>query len=871
MKVLVVEDDKGLSEHLAQALAAHHYQVEIAADGETGLNLLEQSSYDLVLLDLCLPNVDGIDLCQQIRTEGNDVPIVLMTAEQTSANRISGLDAGADDCIVKPPDIDELLARMRAVMRRSKSQILPLLVWADVCLDPSSCEVLCPGQRLHLTKKECELLELLLRNPRRVFSLSALIERLWALERTPSENTVRAHVNSVRQKLKQAGVEGMIETVYGLGYRLTNQTTAALLEPPRASQSAVEAPKAQSPAQDPFRAAWERHQSKYLKLIDSLSEAIPGLQNPDLTAVDADRRALARSQTAIHTLKGTLGSFGFVQSSQIASQIEVWLHLPLPLTQAQVSRLQSTIDLLKQSIESLPAAPNSQSATTSSAPLSPTAFSTAPVPTEPVSTRSVSTEPALTKHSVAESVIAAGCCSNASLDQSLSRFSVLPNSVLSNSVVYEWLIIDKDRQKIELLLRKASMLGIQTQVASSFDEAHRRLVQHVPAVVTFDLDCAASWEKGIAFLSELTRQYPSLPIVAISDEDSLDARVNIARSGGCTFLRKSANVAQILETVTHIIFNQQSASARIVALDDNPQMLACLQHLLRPWGFQLTLLSDPAQFWQALEQTLPDLLILDIEMPNLNGLELCQVIRSDPRTAQIPILFLSAHTGPDIIRQVFEVGADDYISKPIVGPELIGRILNRLDRLRLLRKLAEIDSLTGLSRRRQSVKTLDQLLSLSIRNSVPLCMAILDLDNFKQINDRYGHDIGDQVLKVFGEYLRNAFRDEDVIARWGGEEFVVGLYDVSKELAMGRLNALRENFGQHLFQAERRSPIQTESPTQTKSPVQTKSQIQFQVSLSGGLVTAPADGDTIETLYHYADQALYRAKAAGRNQIHSYS
>ncbi len=838
MKVLVVEDDVALSEQLAQALGAHHYQVEVAADGKAGLDLVAESGYDLVLLDMHLPKLDGIAFCQQLRAQGKEVPIVMMTAEKAPVSKIIGLDAGADDYVVKPLNIDELLARIRAVLRRSKPQILPLLVWTDVCLDPSSCEVFCHGQRLRLTSKEYEILELFLRNPHRIFSLDALVERLWPLARVPSDNAVRTHIKSVRRKLKQTGIEGMIETVYGLGYRLSSpdpsSSRAAVVSAGQAQPS--EAVSAKTP--DPLRAAWKRHRHKYLAMIASLDEAIPSLQTQDLASTGAARRALTRSQTTVHTLKGTLGSFGFVRASQIAAKVEAYLRIPPPLTPAQIEQVRSLIDTLKQSLKysepetSSPEYAN-RSPLTESAPLN-----------LPAQTTSDKKTPPLT-------------------DNALNNPSNQPLVSPLAPIVYDWLIVDSDRQMIESLLHKASFSGVQPQIAHSLDEARQRLAQHVPAVVTIDLNCAASWDEGVAFLAELTCQYPSLPVVVMSEKDTLNARINIVRSGGSTFLQKPVDVSQVIEIVTHIISRHQPVGARIVALDDNPDILLGLQHLLNPWGFKLTLLSDPTQFWQALEHTLPDLLILDIEMPGFNGLELCQVIRSDPRTAQIPILFLSAHTDADIVRRVFEVGADDYISKPIIGPELISRILNRLERLRFLRKLAEIDSLTGLSRRRQSEETLERLLRLSLRKELPLCMALLDLDNFKQINDRYGHDVGDQVLKVFGEYLRKAFRGEDVVARWGGEEFVVGLYDVSKEMAMKRLNALRENFGQHLFHAGLQFL--------PHSPMVEAPRSQFQVSLSGGLAAAPTDGETVETLYHHADQALYRAKDLGRNQIHSFS
>ncbi|MGC1216884.1 MAG: response regulator [Phormidesmis sp.] len=862
MKVLVVEDDLGLVEHLSQALSAHHYQVEVANNGTAGLTLIESVEYDLVLLDWHLPQqdgpqqdgpqLDGIDVCRHLRSQGYDIPVLMMTAETASASKVMGLDAGADDYITKPLDFDELLARMRSLLRRGRPQQSPLLSWGAVSLNPGSCEVFCCGQRLHLTSKEYAILELLLRNPHRIFSLDALIERLWPLEKTPSENAVRTHIKSMRRKLDQAGVASMIETVYGLGYRLGPVPVAEALPGPLSSSVSgpvSDSDSASGPASDSvlptantpssktppeledeaLKDVWKRHRPKYLDLIASLSKAIPVLsvQTVSSTAkLVANQLALTRSQAAIHTLKGALGSLGFTQASEISAQIETLLRLPPPLLPTQLEQLLALIEDLKQSLD-LSGETSSETSSDISSAEAP--FTKAPLQISaaqnPASTSVLASRPwGGLKHAAQRSVY------------------------LSDPVGYQWLIIDNDPQVTEQLLYKAKIAGVSPHIARTLGEAQQLLEQrHIPMVVTFDPCCAASWEQGVAFLAELIRQHPLLPVIVTSEQANLAARINIVRSGGCTFLQKPVSSARMLEMVQHLVARSRVTEAQIMVLDDDPLILQCLRQLLSPWGFQLTLLSDPLQFWSALENSFPDLLILDIEMPSFNGLDLCRVIRSDPKTAQVPVLFLSAHTHPDIVRQVFDAGADDYINKPIIGPELVGRILNRLERLRFFRKLAETDSLTGLSRRRHSLEALNRLLKLSMRQNASLCLALLDLDHFKQINDRYGHDAGDQVLTTLGDYLRKSFRGEDVVARWGGEEFVVGLYDVSEAMAMKRLNALREAFGQHLFQADSGSP--------------------FQVSLSGGLSISPGDGDTIQAMYRHADKALYRAKAAGRNQI----
>ena len=151
MKVLLVEDDVGLAKAIAQHLCYQHYVVEIASDGEIGWNLVETFEYDLVLLDLHLPKRNGIQFCQQLRAEGKSIPVLLMTAENSQTRRIEGLDAGADDYVIKPLDLEELSARIRALLRRGCSEFCPILTWGTLSLNPSNCEVLCDDQSITLT------------------------------------------------------------------------------------------------------------------------------------------------------------------------------------------------------------------------------------------------------------------------------------------------------------------------------------------------------------------------------------------------------------------------------------------------------------------------------------------------------------------------------------------------------------------------------------------------------------------------------------------------------------------------------------------------------------------------------------------------
>ncbi len=224
MKILVVEDDERISDAIEEYLSDQHYAVEVATDGQTAWELLEVFSYDLILLDVMLPEIDGIALCQRLRAKGLEIPILMLTGKDTLGDKVEGLDAGADDYLVKPFELEELSARIRALLRRGASTAPPVLTWGDLRLDPSSCEVFYQEKQLFLSPKEYKLLEFFLRNGRRVFSRAQILEHLWSFEQIPEEATVKAHIRGLRQKLELVGApHDLIETVYGLGYRLKEQ------------------------------------------------------------------------------------------------------------------------------------------------------------------------------------------------------------------------------------------------------------------------------------------------------------------------------------------------------------------------------------------------------------------------------------------------------------------------------------------------------------------------------------------------------------------------------------------------------------------------------------------------------------------------
>jgi diguanylate cyclase (GGDEF)-like protein len=239
--------------------------------------------------------------------------------------------------------------------------------------------------------------------------------------------------------------------------------------------------------------------------------------------------------------------------------------------------------------------------------------------------------------------------------------------------------------------------------------------------------------------------------------------------------------------------------------------------------------------------------LLDIDMPRVGGIELCRVMRNDPRWSATPVVFLTARTEPETVHRVFAAGADDYVSKPIVGPELVTRVTNRLERVHLHRALAQTDPLTGVANRRRSEELITQLLNLAARQRQPFSLALLDLDRFKQVNDRHGHGVGDEVLRGTARLLERCFRAEDVVARWGGEEFVVGMYGMDRDDGVNRVADALELLREETFALPDGGPLR--------------------VSFSAGVAQFPMDGADLASLYRAADTALYHAKDAGRDRV----
>jgi DNA-binding response OmpR family regulator len=632
MRILLVEDDPALIDILSIGLTEQNYALDTVSDGERGWDYGSTYSYDLIILDWSLPKLDGISLCRRFRDRGDDTPILLLTARNGIQDKIEGLDAGADDYICKPVELEELMARIRALLRRVNSNHSTLLTWGDLQLDPRSCEVRYQNELINLTGKEYALLELFLRHSHEVLSIEEIINSLWSSVEYPSEATVRSHLRRLRNKLKQAGVsQDPIETVQGRGYALKY-----IREEADKSDNPISASESQQEKQNRHLAnlqgIWEKYRERgkqqLITLQETVQAAIEGNLDPD------DRRTAVFTA---HNLAGNLGMFGFDRASLLAKDLEKLLQQNESDTSQQAVMWQTVLEALHEEL-----------------------------------------------YAEEDNTGAIDCCLDREqpllliVDDNIpesTQLAITANNDGIETIVFQspesasnWLVGRSSEQLPALALIKLS----PSDRDSSARIAESNLVEQIPE--TFSL------------IAELKLLVPSVPTIVVAERDRFQDRLQVVRHGGCFYLKQPLTPKQIIASCQQILQSSPSGK-RIAIIDDDEELLRSLPALLQPWGFKLTTLHDPRQFWDVLPVVHPDLLILDIEMHHLSGIELCQVLRSHPYWCKVPILCLSTRNDPNLRDQVFASGADDLIYKPIVAKQLASRIVNHLGRSRLNRAI----------------------------------------------------------------------------------------------------------------------------------------------------------------------------------------
>jgi DNA-binding response OmpR family regulator len=608
MKILLVEDDVLLSTALTELLTANGYTIDIASNGQTGLELAISAEYELILLDWLIPKLDGISLCRQLRSQGYRKSILLLTGKNSNADIVAGLDAGADDYVIKPFDPEALLARIRSLLRRSTAISSSTLSWGNLCLDPSAGRVTCNQQEIPLTATEYKLLELFLENPDRIFSRAVILDRLWGFGDAPTESAVTTHIKDLRKKLKAAGLaEEILETVYGMGYRIKPAPNRSI-SVGETNQDGKK--KLGFVSKTSVNQVLERFRNSFAQQVVVLEQAKTVLLAGNLNE-ELQEQALQEA----HKLAGSMGSFGYAEGSRLARKIEHLLLANSSLSPDQISDFSQLVTALQQEL----------------------------------------TKPAVT--STAQSI--------------------------SMNQTYRLLVIDDDATLTEQLQAEADSWGIRMKVAPNLATARSRLALRTPDVVLLDLSFPTTEEDGLILLSEIVQRSPNIPVIVFTGRDTLADRLAVSRLGARQFLHKPATTEQIFQAIARVLTKPQTSEAKVLIVDDDPVMLAGLSALLTPWGMEVTTLAEPQRFWEVLIATSPNLVVLDLEMPIVNGLELCQIVRQDSQWGDLPVLVVTAHTDAESLQQAFAAGADDFITKPVLGPELVTRVLSRIQRTRL--------------------------------------------------------------------------------------------------------------------------------------------------------------------------------------------
>ena len=799
MKILLIEDDDITRELLAVKLSAARYVVDQAADGELGLELASLLPYDLVLLDLQLPKIDGLNVCRELRNRGNTTPILMLTAQDAQEDIVAGLDTGADDYVTKPFEMGQILARIRALLRRGATATdqAPSLRWGGLSLNPATADVTYQGKLIPLTPKEYSLLELFLRNPQRVFSRSTILDHLWRMDDYPTEGAVTNLVKDLRNRLKRSGVDAtVIQTVYGLGYRLHQEKpeTKAVLPAANGDKASLapgpSPPGEEDSVQSSLAFITARFQRSLQQRLDVLESVIRALQAGGGTP---SQRAQARQEA--HRLAGGLGTFGYEAGSALARKLEHLLEGDSPLAEAAVTQLSQTLLALKQAITGQPG---------------------------PMSSAAPPGLPAL-KY-----------LATVNLDSDLLQ------SLRAVGSEYPWQI-------------------------DSFTDADAILGQTPPPaidVVLLGLNPDLPTAQKFLPLEALKRRWPDLPIAVISHRESLAERVQAVRYGADRYGVAPLPPAQLFNDLQELVVPPQGDDSRVMVVDDDAEVATTIADLLTPWGIQVTSLQDSDRFWDMLRQMDPDLLILDQDMPTFSGVDLCQVVRKDSHYGNLPILMMTDYPNKLSVQQAFELGCDDLINKPIIGPELVTRVLSRIERSQLRQRLGhlrqqgaiywrgqgQVDPVTLTANARYFDQFLRQQWQQQQQQQNPISLILCTPDGFESFRNTYGRQAVDALMRQMASLLQATVNPNiDLVARYSDEAFGIILPSTHLDGAIKVANRIQQAMAR-----------------QVKCPLEMTHSQPLSVSLGiGG--TVPGADQLCDDLLKTADQALTTAQDRGGN------
>jgi diguanylate cyclase (GGDEF)-like protein len=409
-------------------------------------------------------------------------------------------------------------------------------------------------------------------------------------------------------------------------------------------------------------------------------------------------------------------------------------------------------------------------------------------------------------------------------------------------------MVERDDMLADYILQQLRSFGFNVLAFSSPDELHQTVTQG-PDILLLDhragLDSASDAEVA-TFWRDHLRPF-SCPVVFIGADESFSARLNAVRAGGQAYFAKPIDIPSLAGRISQLLKVGHESAERVLIVDDDVALGAYFRQVLENAGMQVEVLDRPECLIDVAIAFKPELVLMDLHMQAVNGAELVMVLRQFDRWQNLPILYVSSEASHDQRVQALMMGGDAFIEKPVDDRLLINACRTRVRRLRRTEEAISRDSLTGLLKHSSIKEALEQEWAAAQRHGQPVCVAMLDIDHFKKVNDTHGHAVGDVVIRTTGTLLRQHFRSTDRLGRYGGEEFVVVLPHCPANEAERLLNGLRESFAAIRFVGQ---------------------DSRFRCALSAGIAVLDGKQDiSAEQLLEQADQALYRAKNAGRNRV----
>lgn len=406
------------------------------------------------------------------------------------------------------------------------------------------------------------------------------------------------------------------------------------------------------------------------------------------------------------------------------------------------------------------------------------------------------------------------------------------------------LLLSEDESVAQEIGALASKLGAQVKQVTDWAQAREIWISQSPELVILDLAEDTSGER-FALYRDLGTRLTHVPVLALLSKANLANAETFTSLVGRTVLLKPLQENQLTAAAKKILSRAQALRTRILAVDDDPQILDALSSLLTPLRLEVNTLSDPLDFWDAVESAPPDLVILDIDMPFLNGIEICRSIRSNERWYQLPVIFLSVYNDTETINRLFLAGADDYVSKPFVGPELVTRISNRLARSGTNVVQEGSDELDSRTRNVAKIRT---YLEQAARDQTQISLALVEVDKHAKLVEKLGKVRVDRIMDTVGRRLTKELRNNDVVARWGKAEMLLCCNKVTKSVAANRLEHLLETCLREEFNIDGQS-------------------VALPLTASVGIAQFPEDSEKLPQLLRACDTALGIAKGSGGNRI----